>query len=86
MFIWRVLRTKVKLTGMVSCINMKSVSGWYQYSQLIWLIRVADNFIWLYCIFICIVDFGDNGVHTDLIYLDNFWSENVIYDEYYFCW
>jgi len=34
MFIWRVLRTKVKLTGMVSCINMKSVSGWYQYSQL----------------------------------------------------
>jgi len=63
---------------------MKSVSGWYQYSQLIWLIRVADNFIWLYCIFICIVDFGDNGVHTDLIYLDNFWSENVIYDEYFF--
>ena len=30
-----VLQTKVKLTGiLISCINMKSISEWYQYSQL----------------------------------------------------
>ena len=94
MFIWRVLRTKVKLTGMVSCINMKSVSGWYQYSQLeIYSNLYSDHtffikatrascsrlqtilFGFIVYLFAYLVDLGDNGVHTDLIYLNTFWSE-----------
>ena len=88
MFIWRVLRTKVKLTGMVSCINMKSVSGWYQYSQLeIYSNLYSDHtffikatrascsrlqtilFGFIVYLFAYLVGLGDNGVHTDLIYL-----------------